>query len=244
MNNERATLTAEEVRQAGIDDWRQMRAQIKARFRTGDFVTGLALVNAIGEAAEAANHHPDITLTYTDVIVELSSHDVHGITDRDLDLARRISACAAELGIEADVSGLTQLELGLNTGHGEELAPFYAALLGVDIVRGEPVDKSGQVPTIWWQDPHDTDQSLALPEQQFQQRWHFDVWVPQDEAPHRLQAVLDAGGRLVSEVAAPAYWVVEDADGNRSCICTPAGRSYNQKLWILDLTKPATYPPS
>jgi hypothetical protein len=35
---------------------------------------------------------------------------------------------------------------------------------------------------------------------------------------------LDAGGRLVSDRAAPAYWVVEDADGNRSCICTPAGR--------------------
>jgi 4a-hydroxytetrahydrobiopterin dehydratase len=224
LNDERATLTAEQVRQAGIDDWRQILGRIKARFRTGDFATGLALVNAIGEAAEAANHHPDITLTYTDVIVALSSHDVHGITRRDLDLARRVSARAAELGIEADVSGLTQLELGLDTVHGEELAPFYAALLGADIVRGEPVDNSGQVPTVWWQDPHDSDQSLALPEQQFPQRWHFDVWVSQDEAQHRLQAVLDAGGRLVSEVAAPAYWVVEDADGNRSCICTPAGR--------------------
>jgi 4a-hydroxytetrahydrobiopterin dehydratase len=50
------------------------------------------------------------------------------------------------------------------------------------------------------------------------------VWVPDDEAERRLQAVLAAGGRLVSDHAAPAYWVVEDADGNRSCICTPAGR--------------------
>jgi 4a-hydroxytetrahydrobiopterin dehydratase len=224
MTDQQRTLTATQVREVGIDDWRQILGRIKARFRTGDFATGLALVNKIGEAAEAANHHPDITLTYTDVIVALTSHDEHGITGRDLDLAQQISGRAAELGIEADVSGLTQLELGLNTGRGEGLAPFYAALLGAEIVRGEPVDASGQVPTVWWQDPHEIDEALALPEQQFQQRWHFDVWVPHDEAKHRLQAVLDAGGRLVSDAAAPAYWVVEDADGNRSCICTPHGR--------------------
>ena len=56
------------------------------------------------------------------------------------------------------------------------------------------------------------------------ERPHLDVWVPHDEGERRLQAVLDAGGRLVSDAAAPSYWVVEDADGNRSCICTPLGR--------------------
>jgi len=222
--DQQQTLTSTQVREAGIDDWRQVLGRIKARFRTGDFATGLALVNRIGAAAEAANHHPDITLTYTDVIVALSSHDQHGITRRDLDLARQISASAAELRIKADVSGLTQLELGLDTALGEQVAPFYAALLGAQIVRGEPVDSTGQVPTVWWQDPHETDEAFVLPEQQFQQRWHFDVWVPHDEAERRLQAVLDAGGRLVNDAAAPAYWVVEDADGNRSCICTPSGR--------------------
>jgi 4a-hydroxytetrahydrobiopterin dehydratase len=224
MSDEQQTLTATQVREAGIDDWRQILGQIKARFRTGDFATGLALVNKIGEAADAANHHPHVTLTYTDVIVALSSHDAHGITRRDVELAQQISGRAAELGIEADVAGLTQLELGLDTVLGERLAPFYAALFGTEIVRGEPVDASGQVPTVWWQDPREFDEALVLPEQQFQQRWHFDVWVPHDEAEHRLQAVLDAGARLVSDAAAPAYWVVEDADGNRSCICTPSGR--------------------
>jgi 4a-hydroxytetrahydrobiopterin dehydratase len=221
---DKRTLTAAQVREAGIDDWRQILGRIKARFHTGDFATGLALVNKIGEAAEAANHHPDITLTYADVIVALSSRDAHGITRRDIALAQQISGRAAELGVEADVLGLTQLELGLDTAQGEHLAPFYAALFGAEIVGGEPVDRSGQVPTVWWQDPHQTDDALALPGQQVQQRWHFDVWVPHDDAERRLQAVLDAGGRLVSDAAAPAYWVVEDADGNRSCICTPYGR--------------------
>lgn len=223
MTDPQEKLSATQVRDAGLADWRQILGRIKARFRTGDFRTGLALVDEIAAAAEAANHHPDIQLTYTDVIVTLASHDVRGITSRDLDLARRISSLAAELGVASDVGGLTQLELGLDTALGPRLAPFYAALLGCTVEEGEPVDPSGQVPTLWWQEP-DGDEAWALPEQPFEQRWHFDVWVAHDEGERRLQAALDAGGRLVSDRAAPAYWVVEDADGNRSCICTPDGR--------------------
>ena len=40
-----------------------------------------------------------------------------------------------------------------------------------------------------------------------------------------LQAVLDAGGRLLSDASAPAFWVVEDGEGNRSCICTSQDRA-------------------
>jgi 4a-hydroxytetrahydrobiopterin dehydratase len=223
MSDRSEKLSATQVREANLADWRQILGRIKARFRTGDFATGLALVNKIGAAAETADHHPDIQLTYSDVIVALSSHDVRGITSRDLDLALQISRHAAELGIRSAAAGLTQVELGLDTAVGVQLAPFYAALLGGEVEDGEPVDPSGQVPTVWWQEP-DGDETWALPEQPFEQRWHFDVWVAHDEGERRLQAVLDAGGRLVSDLAAPAYWVVEDADGNRSCICTPAGR--------------------
>jgi 4a-hydroxytetrahydrobiopterin dehydratase len=223
MTDPQQKLSAAQVQDAGLVDWRQILGRLKTRFRTGDFRTGLALVDRIGAAAEAADHHPDVQLTYSDVIVTLSSHDVRGLTSRDLDLARVISGHAAELGVESDPGGLTQLDLGLDTAHGPRLAPYYAALLGSRVEAGEPVDPSGQVPTVWWQEP-DGDETLALPEQAFEQRWHFDVWVAHDEGERRLQAVLDAGGRLVSDRAAPAYWVVEDADGNRSCICTPAGR--------------------
>ena len=223
MTEPREKLSETQVRDAGLADWRQILGRIKARFRTGDFRTGLALVNKIGAAAEAADHHPDIQLTYSDVIVTLASHDVRGITSRDIDLAAQISSHAAELGIDSDAGGLTQLELGLDTALGSRLAPFYAALLGGKVEDGEQVDPSGQVPTLWWQEPDDDDDSWPLPEQPFEQRWHFDVWVADDEGERRLQTGLDAGGRLVSDRAAPACWVVEDADGNRSCICTPAG---------------------
>lgn len=226
MSDPLQKLTPRQVTDAGLADWRQVFHVIKARFRTGNFATGLELVNRIGAAAEAADHHPDITLTYPEVIVAMSSHDVAGITSRDLDLARAISGFAADLGATADVAGLTQLELGLDTANGEKNAPIYAALLGSQVKRGEPVDPSGQVPTVWWQEPGDPseDAEFALPAQDFDQRWHFDVWIPADDVARRLVAVIEAGGTLVSDAAAPSYWVIEDADGNRSCICTVADR--------------------
>ncbi|WP_310526046.1 4a-hydroxytetrahydrobiopterin dehydratase [Nocardioides sp.] len=222
MTDPKQKLTHREVADAGLGDWRQVLGNLRARFKTGDFATGLALVDRIGAAAEEANHHPDISLTYPEVMVTLSSHDIGGITSRDIDLARKISGYAAEVGAEADVAGLTQLDLGLDTAQGEELAPFYAALLGGEVKNGEPVDPSGQVPTVWFQAPHD--EGPALPDTDVAQRWHFDVWVPMDEGESRLQAVLDAGGTLVSDAAAPSYWVVADREGNRSCICTVADR--------------------
>ena len=223
MSDPKQRLTPAEVEAAGLADWRQVFDTIRARFRTGDFATGLALVNRIGEAAEAADHHPEVTLSYPEVLVALNSHDVRGITSRDIDLARQISAYTAELGAAADVAGLTQVELGLDTSRSEANAAIYAALLGGKVDEDMVRDPSGQVPTIWWQQPGEEDE-WSLPPTEVPQRWHLDVWVPADEAPARLAAVIEAGGRLVSDVAAPAYWVIEDADGNRSCLCTSSDR--------------------
>ena len=57
------------------------------------------------------------------------------------------------------------------------------------------------------------------------QRWHLDISVPRDVAEARIQAALEAGGTLVSDEAAPSFWVVADTEGNQACICTWQGRS-------------------
>ena len=97
-----ATFTSAELLEAHLDDWRKLAQALHARYLTGTFVSGLAFVTAIAEAAEAANHHPDVTLTYRFVDVKLISHDVSHLTQRDIDLARRISEIARELGIAAE----------------------------------------------------------------------------------------------------------------------------------------------
>jgi 4a-hydroxytetrahydrobiopterin dehydratase len=101
MADPKQTLTPTEIADAALADWQQEGETLTARFATGDFATGLDLVNRIGAAAEKANHHPDLTLTYPEVTATLSSHDVGGITSRDLDLARTISEHAATLRVGA-----------------------------------------------------------------------------------------------------------------------------------------------
>lgn len=79
---------------------------IAVRYLTGSFMKGLALLQAIAEAAEAANHHPDVTLTYPHLELELTSHDVGHLTERDVDLATTIGQIARDHGVAADSAGL------------------------------------------------------------------------------------------------------------------------------------------
>ena len=94
-----STLTADQFAEVGLPDWTWRDDAIHAHLETGDFATGLRLVNLIGEAAEAMNHHPDLDLRYPHLDVTLSSHDVGGVTDRDVKLARTISEYAAGEGV-------------------------------------------------------------------------------------------------------------------------------------------------
>ena len=97
-----AQLTPDQIGAAQLADWRLLGRALYTRFLTGDFATGLRLVDAIGEAAEAAGHHPDLDLRYPHVNVKLSTHEVNGVTELDVSLARQISEIAAGLGIAAE----------------------------------------------------------------------------------------------------------------------------------------------
>jgi 4a-hydroxytetrahydrobiopterin dehydratase len=143
--------------------------------------------------------------------VRLVSHDVWGVTSREVDLARRISDAARELGVAAEPSRLSVLEIGLDTADEEAIKPFWRAVLGV-----EESGLDGDLPMLWFQttDPHEEPR----------QRFHLDITVPPEVARHRIDAALAAGGRLVSDDRAPAFTVLADAEGNKACICTAHGR--------------------
>ncbi len=214
-----ANLTNQQILDASLDDWRKLAQGIHARFLTGDFVTGLTFVAAVTEAAETANHHPDVRLTYPLVDLTLVSHDVGRVTQRDIDLARRISEIAREHGIGAQPDAVTQLELALDTADLPGVGPFWAALLtgSPDSLTGDDVvDPTGRVPLLWFQrtDAHETPR----------QRFHFDLWVPHDVAEERIAAAVAAGGRVVDDQEAPSFVVLADPEGNRVCVCTSLDR--------------------
>ncbi|SEB67744.1 pterin-4-alpha-carbinolamine dehydratase [Paramicrobacterium humi] len=95
-------ITPEEFTQSdGVGDWTAEATSAHAVFATGSFAAGVELVNEIGILADDANHHPDVLLTYPTVTVTLSTHEVDGLSERDVDMARRISKAAKVLGITA-----------------------------------------------------------------------------------------------------------------------------------------------
>jgi 4a-hydroxytetrahydrobiopterin dehydratase len=88
---------------AGVEDWKVLESgEVGTVFRTGSFNKGVDLVVRIGALADAANHHPDVDLRYPSVTVRMSTHEIGGLSERDIALAQAISTAAAELGIEAD----------------------------------------------------------------------------------------------------------------------------------------------
>jgi 4a-hydroxytetrahydrobiopterin dehydratase len=77
-------------RLSALPGWYFEDGWIRRVYKTDGWPTTLMLVNAIGYLAEAAYHHPDLSVTWARVTVKLSTHSAGGITDKDFELARRI----------------------------------------------------------------------------------------------------------------------------------------------------------
>ena len=237
MSGTRATVPAmdmlpdERITAADLADWRKLGQGLHARYVVADFGAGARFLAAIGEAGDELGHHPHVTMGDGFVDLKLISDDavyrdssgtehvVEWVTQKDLDLAPRISAIAAEQGISADPASITTIELALDTAHAKAISPVWSALLtgGADAVgRGsisEDVrDATGRVPILWFQDTdeHETPR----------QRFHVDVWVGADFADERIAAAVAAGGKVVDDSQAPSFTIIADQDGNKACVCT------------------------
>ena len=76
------------------DGWAVVDGALERSYRFASFAAALAFVNAVGAAAEQANHHPDIAFGWGRATVRWTTHDAGGITARDIDLARRTGELA------------------------------------------------------------------------------------------------------------------------------------------------------
>ncbi len=91
-----AKLPPEEIknRLTGLAGWQLADNAIRKQFKFNDFMSAVAFVNRVANAAEAADHHPDIVINYTRVTMSLSTHSAGGITGKDFDLAQKIDLAA------------------------------------------------------------------------------------------------------------------------------------------------------
>lgn len=179
-----------------------------------------AFIAEVAEVAEADGHHPDLKLTYGVIDVSLCTHeDGLWVTQKDIDMATKISEIARDKGLVPEPGSVTQLELALDTAHEDRVAPFWSALL-----TGSPdnkiydsvFDPTGRVPSLWFQGTEDHE----VP----RQRWHFDLWLAPDTVEERIAAAVAAGGAVVDGSEGPTFTVLADPDGNRVCVCCATGR--------------------
>jgi 4a-hydroxytetrahydrobiopterin dehydratase len=93
----RTSLTGEDLARAvaALPGWSLEDGKLHREFRFPDFVRAFAFMSAVALVAEARNHHPEWFNVYGRVVVDLTTHDAGGITQNDLDLARKMNELAA-----------------------------------------------------------------------------------------------------------------------------------------------------
>jgi len=201
----------------GVEDWRVLGEGACTYFRTGSFEAGARLVQAIAGLDGLDANHPDVDLRHEGVTVRLITimDGYYGLSERDVELARQISAVARDLSTPPDPSAVQSLEIAIDALVRPDVMPFWRAVPGYrDRGDGDDnlVDPRGRGTLFWYQ-------QMDAPRPQ-RNRIHVDVWVPHDRAEERVAAAIAAGGVLVSDEHAPSWWTLADAEGNEADVST------------------------
>lgn len=210
---DKVVLESSEVEEklSQLPDWRHVLGALRTAYKCPSSAAALELFAAIGRSAEEANHHPDVDWRYDTLFVSLSSHDVGGITSRDVALAHKIEDHADAVGARAHLGVAQAVQIAIDTTDPEKIINFWTAATGY-VQRGESlVDPHGRGPDIWFQ-------KTATPNAS---RMHVDVIVPYSHHTDALERLTSAGAKLDHRYS-PSWVIATDAQGNRACICTEA----------------------
>ncbi|GAB7070220.1 VOC family protein [Mycobacterium hodleri] len=188
-----------------------------------------AAVDAAAAAVSTAgvDGHLTVDLHADRLVLRVHTPAAGTLIEADLDLAARITDALAGHGwhTEPGVGGVApqSFEIAVDAMDIALIRPFWQAVTGYvdepappDLPAGGLLDPLRRGPAIWFQ-------QMDEPRPQ-RNRIHLDVDVPPEHARPRVEAALAAGGTLLSDSAAPAFWVLADAEGNEVCVCTWQGR--------------------
>jgi 4a-hydroxytetrahydrobiopterin dehydratase len=194
----------------GGSDWVVLHGGAAAVFLVDSVVEAARLAEAI--AREPGLDGAGVLMTMADgqLTVRLT-RGVERLEDRHVQLAQAVSAVAREHGAVADRTRVQEVQLAIAARPDEIDVGFWRAVLGyVELADDNAVDPLGHGSTVWMQD--------LDPDKPLRHAMHVDVSVAREEAEHRLAAAVAAGGRIVDDSHAPAFWILADRAGNRVCI--------------------------
>jgi 4a-hydroxytetrahydrobiopterin dehydratase len=98
LTYDKTQLTADELKRflAEHTKWKSTSEGIRRTFEFADFRASMTFVSSVADAAEVANHHPDIDIRYNKVTLTLITHDAGGLTSRDTKLAAEADSFAGK----------------------------------------------------------------------------------------------------------------------------------------------------
>ena len=207
----------------GVEDWRVLGDGANAYFQTGSFAAAARLVQSISELPGVDDIRPDIDVRQDGVTVRMVAfiEGYGGMLRAHVDLARQISAAARKLGFSADPSAVQSVLVIPGAPSRAAVMPFWQAVLGYEPRRDSPaedlVDPRGRAVPFWFE-------QMAEPRRDGGGAIHVAGWVPYEQAEGRVEAALAAGGHMVRDDFAPAWWTLADAAGNEADIATTKGR--------------------
>jgi 4a-hydroxytetrahydrobiopterin dehydratase len=206
MNQQRTTAHA--FHQApDVQDWRVLFWGAYVHYRTDSLQQGARFVAAVAEVAEQLGHSPDLDVRPQGVTVRTATRRDGALGPRDVELAQRISAVAAEHGLVPDPSQLQVVGIAVAQDEGVDVRPFWLAAFGYDPVGEEDaIDPHRRNPHLWFHPLH--------PPKPKRGRYHIDVSVPADQAEARVAAAVAAGGRIVDDSNAPLWWMLASPDNH------------------------------
>ncbi len=207
----------------GVEDWRVVSEGATAFFRTSSLAEGVGLAQRIAELDGLEDHGPAIDLRRDSVTLRLITltDQYMGMTTGEIELARRISAIARDVGIPADPSQIQSFLIVPGAPDITSVMPFWQAVLGyvprIDSPDEDLVDPRDRGPAFWFE-------GMEQPRADGGGAIHIAVWVAPEHAEARVAAALAAGGHMVRDEFAPMWWTLADAAGNEVDIATTTGR--------------------
>jgi 4a-hydroxytetrahydrobiopterin dehydratase len=194
---------------------------------------------AVSAAGAQGDGHLSADLHADRVVLRLHTVATGTVTEHDLALARRVTEAIAARGLRTEPGDATAapqtIEIAIDALDIALIRPFWKAVTGYvdepcppDLPDGALLDPLRRGPAIWFQQmdaPRPQRRAGAQrPGNVIRNRIHLDVDVPPELARPRIDAAIAAGGTLLADDAAPAFWVLADSEGNEVCVCTWQGR--------------------
>jgi 4a-hydroxytetrahydrobiopterin dehydratase len=97
MTVQKATEQEIQTALAGLAGWSVEKEKLHREYRFNDFVQAFGFMAQVALLAERAAHHPEWSNVYNRVVVDLTTHDAGGITQKDFDLAREMEQAAGQM---------------------------------------------------------------------------------------------------------------------------------------------------